>query len=83
MPWRFTKRTAYLSGRVGPDAVLPLQDWLTTTRSPRVDLAGLSHLHAAVLQVLLDHRPLMSHPPAVPFLATWVAPLFSGKESLP
>lgn len=52
-----------------------LLDWLRATASPRVDLAGCTHMHAAVLQTLLAMRPAVVAAPAVPFLAQFLGGL--------
>jgi len=74
MPLRLAKHTATLAGAVGVDDAEPLAAWVRTTPSPRVNLRGCTHLHTAVLQVLLAAGAHVSAPPEDPFLAAWVVP---------
>jgi hypothetical protein len=66
-----------LSGAVSVEDVEPLVGWFGEVRSPRVDLYDCRHLHGAVLQALLTHRPRLARGPRDPFLATWITPLLA------
>jgi hypothetical protein len=72
-------REAVLAGVVPIDDAETLAGWLRTRgradTPARVDLAGCTHLHTAVLQVLLSARVQLEVPPADPFLKAWVVPL--------
>lgn len=57
----------------------PLLGWLQADRGRIVDLAGVEHLHAAVLQVLMALRPTIRGMPEDAFLRDWIIPAAIGE----
>ena len=74
MPIRFVKQTAYLEEVCTVEDAEPLLDWLQRHRKGSVNLKQCSHLHAAVLQVLMATAPKISAPPPEGFLREHVLP---------
>ena len=84
MPIEYTEHCTILSGAVTVEEADPLLAWLFAHPQGQVDLQAVSHLHTAVLQVLLSGGPRVVQPPLDPFLATWIAPLLrsgNGNEN--
>jgi hypothetical protein len=63
---------AILSGSVTAEEAEPLAIWLRDFPAGRVDLADVTHLHTAALQLLLLAQPTVERPFADPFLRRWV-----------
>lgn len=78
MPIRFDETTSWLEEVCAVEEAEPLLAWLQGGPDRRVDLGRCSHLHTAVLQVLLAARPVLAAPPEDGFLARHVAPLLAG-----
>jgi len=57
---------------------LPLLDFLKSGQTHEVDLSACTHLHTALLQLLLAACPTLACPPADPILMRWVAPLLTS-----
>jgi hypothetical protein len=78
VPLQLGSRTAVLTGVVTAEDAEPLAAWLRTrgtARTPgRVNLGACTHVHTAVLQVLLAARVELSVPPVDPFLRDRIAP---------
>jgi hypothetical protein len=53
MPANFTKKRAKLSGDCTVDEAEDIFSWMRKTQNGDVDVAGVSHLHAAVLQAIM------------------------------
>jgi hypothetical protein len=53
----------------------PLLRFLQAQPDGAVDLNGVEHLHAAIIQLLLVFRPPVVGEPADPFLRQWILPL--------
>ena len=87
MPLQLGSRTARLTGVVTVEDAEPLAVWLRAragARTPaRVDLGTCTHLHTAVLQVLLAAHVQVTVPPVDPFLRDWVAPLLQPAPRRP
>jgi hypothetical protein len=81
MPLRLAERTATLEGVVGVDDAEALAAWVRATPSPRVNLRACTHLHTAVLQVLLAAAVRVSAAPEDPFLAAWVVPALEARAA--
>lgn len=69
----FKRNKAVLSEVVGAEEAETLLEWLQKHPKAKVDLAAVSHLHPANLQVLLAARPALAAGPADPGLAQWLA----------
>lgn len=72
MPIRYDKSVAHFDGACLPDEALELIEWLRGCKAPKVDLRACSHLHTALLQVLLAARPQIVAPPENAVLTRWV-----------
>lgn len=73
MPLEFTKTTVTLSGACSVEEALPLLEHLQSHRSVRVDMGTCTHMHTAILQVLLAVRPKIAALPQDEFLAVWLS----------
>jgi hypothetical protein len=71
---RYLKKHASLEGTVAVDDAEALAQWLREQHAPAVHLGKCTHVHAAVLQVLLALAPRVVAPPADPWLAAALAP---------
>lgn len=69
MPIRFENDLAALEGACAVEEAEPLLEWARATIRPTVDLSACTHMHAAVLQVLLAARARVAVPPTDAFLA--------------
>lgn len=78
MPMKFVKGTAHLSGECGLGEVEELISWLEESSRPKVNLQHCTHLHGAILQVLLAGKPQITAKPKDSFLAQWVLPLLKS-----
>jgi hypothetical protein len=77
MPLVFTETQVRFEAVCTVEDALPLLEYLKANAAPEVDLSACTHLHTALLQLLLAVRPRLASPPADPTLARWVAPLLS------
>ncbi len=64
-----------LSGACRVEDAETLLALLQADRGRTVDLAEVTHLHAAIVQLLLAFRPTLSGASADPFVATWLDPV--------
>ena len=65
-----------LHGECRVEDAEPLLTLLQARAGRRVDLGGAGHLHAAVVQVLLALRPVLTGPASDDaFVARWLAPI--------
>jgi hypothetical protein len=82
MALEFRRNEVVLSQSCGAEEALELVDWLSRHKRPKVHLGACEHLHAALLQTLLAHKPAVSVGPTDPFLRSWVLPLLVGTSEL-
>ncbi len=75
MPLVFTESRVRFEAVCTVEDALPLLEFLKVSAAPEIDLSACTHLHTALLQLLLAARPRLASPPADPTLARWVAPL--------
>jgi hypothetical protein len=80
MPLDFVGETAVCDGDTVVEDALPLLEFLQSQGSAKVDLGSCTHLHTAVLQVLLAGRPEIIALPQEAFLARWL-PAILGQPS--
>jgi hypothetical protein len=73
--------TIHLQGDCRVEDAEPLLTLLQTAPHRTVDLRAVTHLHAAVVQVLLAMRPAMVGSAADPFVRIWLAPLLARPSS--
>jgi hypothetical protein len=78
MPVRRVKPTLFLEGECGYADAEVVLGWLSEGSRALVDLRACTHLHAAVLQVLLAARVRVKRAPRDPFLRRWIAPLLAA-----
>jgi hypothetical protein len=79
MPLVFTETLVRFESVCTVEDALPLLEFLKGSAMPEVDLLACTHLHTALLQLLLAARPRLASPPADPALARWVAPLLTDE----
>jgi hypothetical protein len=70
--------TITLQGNCGIDDAETLLGFLQAQPAPMVDLTNATHLHGAVLQLLLAFRPPLSGQATDMFTRTWLIPLVRG-----
>jgi len=73
MPFQFAKNTVTAGESCTVEDALPLLEFLQSHRGAKVDLGPCTHLHTAVLQVLLAAKPKIAGLPKEAFLARWLA----------
>ncbi len=72
MPIQFQPRRARLADVVSVEDAEALLQWVLANPKGKLDLARCTHMHTAVLQVLLALRPPVSAWPKEPLLAGWL-----------
>jgi hypothetical protein len=72
MPLNFTDDAATADGASTVEDALPLLEYLQAHVDATVDLGPCTHLHTAVLQVLMAARPRIIAMPGEAFLARWL-----------
>ena len=72
MPLNFANDTVTADAVPTVEDALPLLEYLQSQAGARVDLGACTHLHTAVLQVLMAARPTMVTLPRDAFLARWL-----------
>lgn len=77
MPIKTKGKTAALSGIITVEEAQTLHEFLLEKKDAKIDLAETTHIHTAVLQVLMTARPQVSRPFADNFLSGFVLPAFS------
>lgn len=70
---QYLEEHACLEGTVTVDDAEALSAWLLEQPKPAVHLGNCTHLHSAVLQVLLALRPVVLVPPPDPMLSQVLA----------
>ena len=63
-----------LEGRCAVEEAEPLLQMLQATPAAPCDWTRCSHLHTAVLQVILAARPALIGPCGDPYVEQWIAP---------
>jgi hypothetical protein len=69
----YNKTRAVFGPVVGYEEAEPLLEWLQKYPRGKVDLGACTHLHPALLQVLMAARCIPSVKPQDATLATWIA----------
>ncbi|MCB1741037.1 MAG: hypothetical protein KDK91_11755 [Gammaproteobacteria bacterium] len=80
MPMTLLKVGARFKGASEVDDAERLLAWLQERPDARINLRDCTHLHSAVLQVLLAARPKVSIPPDDERLASWLMPLMRSDD---
>lgn len=83
MPVTYEKSLARFAEVCTVEEAMEVQEWLGRHKAPRIDLSACTHLHTAVLQVLMAARPQLAAAPEDPFLRRWVAPLLDTGRPRP
>lgn len=73
MPIRFNASEAVLDGHCAVEEAIDLATWLLAKPGRKLDLAGCTGLHAAVLQCLMALRPKIVAVPEDAELRGWLA----------
>jgi len=71
---RDTDGKIVLDGRCPVEDAEPLFQLLQATPEAPCDWTGCSHLHTAVVQVILVARPALAGPCGDAWIETWIAP---------
>jgi hypothetical protein len=74
MPIHFMKNVACCKGVCTVEEAEPLLQWLQDQPRGKVKLKECTHLHTAILQVLLAANAAVTLPPQDPELARWLMP---------
>jgi len=72
MPFKYTKNTVIAEESCTVEDAMTLLEFLITNPKAKVDLAACTHLHTAVLQVLLAVNANINALPTDSFLARWL-----------
>lgn len=75
MPIRFKKNAVLCEQSCTVEEALPLLEFLQAHPAARVDLRACTHMHTAVLQVLMALGPKLAALPTEIFLQRWLTPL--------
>ena len=75
MPIRTEAEALHLEAVCGVEEALALLEQLAAAPPPGIDLSACTHLHTALVQVLVACRPRILAPPEDAFLARWLMPL--------
>lgn len=74
MPLRFGKNTVAFDDGCLVEEALALLEFLQVHPAARVNLRGCTHMHTAILQVLMALGPKITALPDEPFLQRWLTP---------
>lgn len=80
MPIRFDKNSVILEGACTVEEALPLLEHLQLHRKAKVAMHACTHLHSAVLQVLMGTHPAISSLPEEDFMRRWLSPALNGGQ---
>jgi hypothetical protein len=83
MPLNFTEDTVTADGAAIVEDALTLLEFLQSHANAKVDLGSCTHLHTAVLQVLLAATPEIVALPREAFLARWLSQALSPCSPVP
>lgn len=75
MPIRFTEDTASFEEVCTVEEAETLLQWLQDRPQGTIKLKECTHVHTAIVQVLLAGRVIVALPPADPDLARWLMPV--------
>lgn len=79
MPAELAGDVVAVTGTTNADDATAIAEWLfSDAAGTTIDLGGCTHLHGAVLQVLLQARPALAALPADPYLRQLLAGLHVG-----
>ncbi|HLN24415.1 MAG TPA: hypothetical protein VK558_10560 [Patescibacteria group bacterium] len=77
MPLRFSKTSVVFEEGCAVEEALPLLEFLQVHPAARVNLRACTHMHTAILQVLMAVRPKVATLPGEDFLRHWLTPLLA------
>lgn len=77
---RNTERRVSLEGVCPVEDAEPLLQLLQATPEAVCDWTGCSHLHTAVVQVIMVARPVLAGPCGDPWVEAWLAQQLSAKS---
>jgi hypothetical protein len=81
MPLRFAKNTVVFEEVCAVEEALPLLEFLQAHPTARVNLRACTHMHTAILQVLMALAPKVAALPTEAFLQRWLAPALAPKAN--
>ncbi len=79
MPINFLKSVACFKGVCTVEEAEPLLQWLQDQPRAKIKLKECTHVHTAILQVLLVANPAVTLPPQDPELARWLMPALQNR----
>lgn len=79
----FHDHTAVFDGLCTIEETDALLAWLHDHPAAVADLAPCTHLHTALLQILVHHRIPVTREATDPFLQQWIIPLLQGHAPAP
>ncbi len=82
MPIRYMSGTAMCEGSCGLGEAGPLRQWLVGRRASLIDLGEATHLHTAIVQVLLASAAIVSVEPRDLLLREVLAPVLERSRAL-
>jgi hypothetical protein len=72
-----------LVGECTIDDAETLLSFIQLRSGAHVDVSAATHVHAAILQILLAHKPLLTGTPSDTFLAAWLIPALEPTPGAP
>ena len=82
MSIRYMSATAMCEGACGLEEAGPLRQWLIARRASLIDLGEATHLHTAIVQVLLASAAIVSVEPRDRLLCQVLAPLLARSRAI-
>ncbi|CDH46876.1 MAG: hypothetical protein IPL59_00650 [Candidatus Competibacteraceae bacterium] len=80
MPIHFMKNVACFKEVCTVEEAELLLQWLQDQPRGKVKLKECTHVHTAIVQVLLAARVMVTLPPADPDLARWLMPVLQSRS---
>ncbi|MDQ5908060.1 MAG: hypothetical protein QG599_151 [Pseudomonadota bacterium] len=80
MPVEMMKNVACFKGVCTVEEAEPLLQWLQDQQRAKVKLKECTHLHTAILQVLMAAKVMVTLPPDDPDLARWLMPALKNRR---
>lgn len=73
----YDKKVALFTDAISIEDAEILLEWLKKTPKSQLDLSQCTHMHAAILQVLMAVNPIIAAWPQAENLRTWLEPAFN------
>lgn len=78
----YDKKVAVFTDAISIEDAEILLEWLRKTSKSRLDLKHCSHLHAAILQVIMAANPIIDAWPQAEHLRAWLEPALNQHKGI-